>query len=218
LIHFYKRKLRSCLNKMLEGIEMAPFRSIDEFLTSESKFEMPELNNPEKMSSKIVSNLLYYQTNYFISFLTIFLLVFFFVPWKMLYIIILLALVFGAQHYMSLHHVHVKVWKKNHPTAVMTATFIIGTFFIYQFGWFTVFFWSVFLPILLIATHSFLHVKGKTLVVKGPFWKKKKEIELEPNEFYQITSVAEVGGVSKETPMAKLLHEWGIPAEFKCIS
>jgi len=200
---------------MLEGIEMAPFRSIDEFLTSESKFEMPELNNPEKMSSKIVSNLLYYQTNYFISFLTIFLLVFFFVPWKMLYIIILLALVFGAQHYMSLHHVHVKVWKKNHPTAVMTATFIIGTFFIYQFGWFTVFFWSVFLPILLIATHSFLHVKGKTLVVKGPFWKKKKEIELEPNE---ITSVAEVGGVSKETPMAKLLHEWGIPAEFKCIS
>ena len=41
-------------------------------------------------------------------------------------------LVFGAQHYMSLHHVHVKVWKKNHPTAVMTATFIIGTFFIYQ--------------------------------------------------------------------------------------
>ena len=53
---------------------------------------MPELNNPEKMSSKIVSNLLYYQTNYFISFLTIFLLVFFFVPWKMLYIIILLAL------------------------------------------------------------------------------------------------------------------------------
>ena len=110
------------------------------------RFEMPELNNPEKMSSKIVSNLLYYQTNYFISFLTIFLLVFFFVPWKMLYIIILLALgdttfkklifirflVFGAQHYMSLHHVHVKVWKKNHPTAVMTATFIIGTFFIYQ--------------------------------------------------------------------------------------
>ena len=34
---FFFRKLRSCLNKMLEGIEMAPFRSIDEFLTSESK-------------------------------------------------------------------------------------------------------------------------------------------------------------------------------------
>ena len=37
-------------------------------------------------------------------------------------------------------------------------------------------------------------------------------------QFCQITSLSEVGGVSKETPMAKLLHEWGIPAEFKCIS
>jgi len=111
---------------------MAPFRSIDEFLTSESKFEMPELNNPEKMSHKVVSNLLYYQTNYFVSFAAIFLAVFFFVPWKMIYIMILLAMVFGAQHYMSLHHVHVKVWKKNHPTAVMSATFVIGMFFLYQ--------------------------------------------------------------------------------------
>jgi len=203
---------------MFEGVEMAPFRSIDEFLTSESKFEMPELSNIEKMSGKVVSNLLYYQTNYFVSFAIIFLLVFFFVPWKMIYIAILLALVFGAQYYMSLHHVHVKVWKRTHPTAVMSATFVIAMFFLYQFGWFTVFFWSIFMPLLLIAIHAFLHVKGKTLVVKGPFWKKKKEIELEPNEFYQITSVSEVGGVSRETPMAKLLHEWGIPAEFKCIS
>ena len=89
--------------------------------------------------------------------------------------------VFGAQHYMSLHHVHVKVWKKNHPTAVMSATFVIGMFFLYQvtpnspqshsaasvciptvqFGWFTVFFWSIFLPLLLTAIHAFLHVKGK---------------------------------------------------------
>lgn len=200
---------------MLEGVEMAPFRSIDEFLTAESKFEFPELNNPEKMSSKVVSNLLYYQTNYFVSVATIFLLTFFFVPWKMLYIAIILAIVFGAQYYMSLHHVHVKVWKKNHPTAVMFATFVIGSFLIYQFGWFTVFFWGIFLPLLLVAAHAFLHVKGKTLIIKGPFWKKKKEIELEPNE---ITSVAEVVGVSRETPMAKLLSEWGISAEFKCIS
>ena len=101
---------------------------------------------------------------------------------------------------MSLHHVHVKVWKKNHPTAVMSATFVIGSFLIYQvgssslylvliqgskhfqFGWFTMFFWGLFLPLLSVAAHAFLHVKGKTLIVKGPFWKKKKEIELEPNE------------------------------------
>ena len=137
------------------------------------RFEFPEVNNPEKMSSKVVSNLLYYQvgtevslstdwgswrhyfqTNYFVSVALVFLTVFFFVPWKMLYIVIVLAIgnvgcwhkqqlilsnnstspVFGAQYYMSLHHVHVKVWKKNHPTAVMFATFTIGSFLIYQVG------------------------------------------------------------------------------------
>ena len=76
------------------------------------RFEFPELNNPEKMSHKVVSNLLYYQvshddddddyddidddnddqTNYFVSFAAIFLAVFFFVPWKMIYIMILLAM------------------------------------------------------------------------------------------------------------------------------
>ena len=122
------------------------------------------------MSSKVVSNLLYYQvrshtglteadddfhyfqTNYFVSVALVFLTVFFFVPWKMLYIVIVLAIgslgtdknqsfllcqlfpVFGAQYYMSLHHVHVKAWKKNHPTAVMFATFLIGSFLIYQVG------------------------------------------------------------------------------------
>ena len=44
------------------------------------------------------------------------------------------------------------------------------------------FFWGIFLPLLSVAAHAFLHVKGKTLIIKGPFWKKKKEIELEPNE------------------------------------
>ena len=58
------------------------------------RFEFPELNNPEKMSSKVVSNLLYYQvrshnglteadddfhyfqTNYFVSVALVFLTVF----------------------------------------------------------------------------------------------------------------------------------------------
>ena len=60
------------------------------------------------MSSKVVSNLLYYQvelshspsrsgtvcfqTNYFVCVASIVLLVFFFVPWKMFYIAILLAI------------------------------------------------------------------------------------------------------------------------------
>ena len=36
-----------------------------------------------------------------------------------------------------------------------------------KFGWFTVFFWSIFMPLLLIAIHAFLHVKGKVTQILG---------------------------------------------------
>ena len=65
------------------------------------RFEMPEFNNPEKVSQKIVSNLLYYQTNYFASALIIFLLVCFFSPWKTLYVLIAFAV--GKFFLGSLH-------------------------------------------------------------------------------------------------------------------
>ena len=113
---------------------------------------------------------------------------------------------------MSQHHVHVKVWKRNHPTAVMFATFVIGSFLIYQVEESamsdTDLYYSLdgsqssspasssrccwWLPTpsstlkerwenKIFLTDSTFDLP-QTLVIKGPFWKKKKEIELEPNE------------------------------------
>ena len=56
------------------GVEAAPFRELDEFLFSKARFESPNFNNPDKWFNRIVNNLLYYQTNYFLSALVIFLL------------------------------------------------------------------------------------------------------------------------------------------------
>jgi len=202
-------------SEMVAGIELAPFRSLDEFIMSQSKFEVPELTNPEKWSSKLVSNLLYYQTNYFVSALIIFLLVCFFSPGKMFLAVLTLVIVFGVQYYLASHHVQVKTWKKNHPTAVMSGTFTIGTLVLYQFGWLRVFLLGLLLPFLLAVLHAFLHMKGRIQVTKGPFWKKKKEIE---GEIVEVTNVTEILGVSKETPMARFLDEWGIDPEFKYIA
>jgi len=221
LIHFYKRpnshgwKLLVNKSDMMEGLELAPFRSLDEFLMSQSKFEVPELNNPEKWSSRVVSNLLYYQTNYFVSALLIFLLVCFFSPGKMFLAVLTLAIVFGVLYYLASNHVQVKTWKKNHPTVIMAATGTISSLLLYQFGWFRVFLLGIILPVILAVLHAFLHVKGKAQVSKGPFWKKKKEIEAETQE---VANVAEILGVSKQTPMGRVLDEWGIEPEFKYIS
>jgi len=198
----------------MQGLELAPFRSLDEFVMSQSKFEVPELTNPDKWSSRIVSNLLYYQTNYFVAALIIFVLACFFSPGKMFFAFLTLAILYGVQYYLAGNHVQVKTWKKNHPTVVMVATFILGFLLLYQFGLVRVFLLGFLLPITLAVVHAFLHVKEKAQVAKGPFWKKKKEIEAEE----EVTNVAEILGVSKDTPMGRILEAWGIEAEFKHLS
>lgn len=197
------------------GIDLAPFRSLDEFAMAQAKFELPELTNPEKWSTKLVSNLLYYQTNYFVGSLLIFLLVCFFSPGKMFFALLTMAIVFGVQYYLAVNHVQVKTWKKNHPTVVMVGTLTIGLLLLYQFGWVRVFLLGILLPVILAVVHAFLHQKEKTHVAKGPFWKKKKEMEGDTQE---DRSVTEVLGVSKETLMGRFLDEWGIEPEFKYIS
>merc|ERR1712013_737867 len=95
-----------------------------------------------------------------------------------------------------------------------TGTLTIGLLILYQFGWVRVFLLGILLPVLLAVAHAFLHQKKKTHVSKGPFWKKKKEIEADNLE----EKVAEVLGVSKETLMGRFMDEWGIEPEFKYIS
>ena len=166
-----------------------------------------------------------FQTNYFVSVALAFLIVFFFVPWKMLYIVIVLAIgnilaqswnthfwyFYISSVWSSVLHVppprpcqgleeksphgchvrHFRHWEFSDLPGWFYLIFLsLGNPIKYfQFGWFTMFFWGIFLPLLSVAAHAFLHVKGKTLIIKGPFWKKKKEIELEPNEANKDTNI-----------------------------
>ena len=80
-------------------IELAPLRSLDDFILSKSRshfsslsilvsdlasrFQVPDYNNVEKLINRIVSNLIYYQTNYALSTVVIFSLITMMNPFKM---------------------------------------------------------------------------------------------------------------------------------------
>ena len=72
-------------------MSLAPLRSLDDFILQGSRFQVPDINQAERCFNRIVSNLLYYQTNYFLSSLIIFLLVTFLHPQQMALGIILLV-------------------------------------------------------------------------------------------------------------------------------
>ncbi|EPB80765.1 hypothetical protein ANCCEY_00171 [Ancylostoma ceylanicum] len=53
------------------GVELPPFRTVSDFLLGKARFEvwlLPPYNDLPRWNNRIVSNLLYYQTNYFVVF------------------------------------------------------------------------------------------------------------------------------------------------------
>lgn len=47
-------------------VEIAPLRSLDDFLLESARFQIPNYKDLEKWGNRVTSNLLYYQTNYFL--------------------------------------------------------------------------------------------------------------------------------------------------------
>ena len=56
-------------------LELAPLRSLDDFLSNSARFQIPNYREPERWTNRVVQNLLYYQTNYLVSAVLIFTLV-----------------------------------------------------------------------------------------------------------------------------------------------
>lgn len=54
------------------NIEVAPLRSLDDFFLESARFQIPTFGDLEKWNNRVVQNLLYYQTNYFLTYICIF--------------------------------------------------------------------------------------------------------------------------------------------------
>lgn len=49
----------------MDKVELSPLRSWDDFFPGWERFGWPDVKDSAKWSNRAVSNLLYYQTNYF---------------------------------------------------------------------------------------------------------------------------------------------------------
>jgi len=59
-------------NKSSSSFEFAPLRTLNDFILSGARFQLPNLKRFEKWNYRIEQNLTYYQSNYFLLFLLIF--------------------------------------------------------------------------------------------------------------------------------------------------
>lgn len=56
-------------------VEIAPLRPWDDFFPGSERFGKPDVHDLAKWNNRVVSNLLYYQTNYLATAIVVFLLV-----------------------------------------------------------------------------------------------------------------------------------------------
>ncbi len=61
--------------KLSPDLELAPIRSLDDFLLNSARFQLPHFNDVNRWSNRVQCNLIYYQTNYFILMAILFLII-----------------------------------------------------------------------------------------------------------------------------------------------
>ena len=59
----------------MDDIEVAPFRPLDDFLLSSARYQVPNFRDANRCVNRIMNNLLYYQSNYFVAAIIIFVIV-----------------------------------------------------------------------------------------------------------------------------------------------
>jgi len=180
-------------NRMNTEMEVAPIRTLDDFLLTKSRFQIPNFQDEDRWFNRIIYNLMYYQTNYLISSALIFGFVLFARPQEMFIGIFLMALVFGSIHLLQSRQLEVRNFKKNHPLVVTFLCFSVGYYLIYKLTSVAVFILGVLLPILFMIVHASLRMR---------------------NVMNKFTNVSNVLGFTKQTPMGLILEGVGIEPNF----
>lgn len=62
--------------------ELPPLRSLDDFLLGSARFQMPNVDDLDKWGNRVTKNLLYYQSNYFLMGVLVWILFALYNPWQ----------------------------------------------------------------------------------------------------------------------------------------
>uniref|UniRef100_A0A1A9W5C0 PRA1 family protein n=1 Tax=Glossina brevipalpis TaxID=37001 RepID=A0A1A9W5C0_9MUSC len=65
-------------------LQLPPLRTLDDFALGSARFQLPNLKDFDKWGNRVVKNLIYYQTNYFLMFITIYGIMIIFNPLKII--------------------------------------------------------------------------------------------------------------------------------------
>ncbi|XP_062612813.1 PRA1 family protein 3-like [Saccostrea cucullata] len=144
----------------MADVQFAPLRSLSDFMLESARFQMPNLNDPDKWANRVMHNLYYFQTNYFLMTIIVFLVIGILHPVKMVCGFAAIAAAFGVFVYCTNSQWTARRFKKNHPVISLIIIVAAGYLLVYMFGAVIVFMFGIAFPLLLTLIHASLRMRG----------------------------------------------------------
>ncbi|CAD6192724.1 unnamed protein product [Caenorhabditis auriculariae] len=146
--------------RILDGVEVPPFRNLNEFLFTTERYERPPFNDLPKWNNRIMSNLLYFQTNYFAMLAFMFILHTFFSAQDIFIGLIALVAAMGVAIFSSSLNPNIHTMRKDHPLITLGAIIIVAYLFISVLSSVFVVLFAILFPVLLVLIHASLRLRG----------------------------------------------------------
>ncbi|KAL9971551.1 hypothetical protein ACROYT_G017726 [Oculina patagonica] len=135
------------------AVEMAPLRSLQDFVT-DAQFTAPTLQDRDRMENRMINNLIYYQTNYFLSAVVIFIVVGTLYPKDLIIGAVTLVCMFVLFGIAQSREPRIAKLKGQYPYLVPVAVVALAVLIIYALGSILVFIWGVTVPLAVILLHA----------------------------------------------------------------
>ncbi|XP_061688324.1 PRA1 family protein 3-like [Syngnathoides biaculeatus] len=141
-------------------VEVTPLRPWDDFFPGWDRFAKPDMKDTAKWNNRVVSNLLYYQTNYLAVSVCVFLMVGFLNPLGMFTAMAVVSGVFLCSVWAGENRTAIRNFKRQNPTAFMIAVMVTSYVFISLLGSVMVFMTAITLPLTLVLAHSSFRLRN----------------------------------------------------------
>uniref|UniRef100_A0A3B3S591 PRA1 family protein n=1 Tax=Paramormyrops kingsleyae TaxID=1676925 RepID=A0A3B3S591_9TELE len=146
----------------MADVQPPPLRSMDDFILSSARFAVPDVRDLERLNNRIINNLLYYQSNYFLSVLIFLAIVGYVQPLQLFLGATVVTLAFLGFVWAAENQASIRRFRRTHPSLSLSAILGASYLFLSVLGGVAVFLFGIAFPIL----RQFLTILQPTCVLK----------------------------------------------------
>ncbi|KAK1877472.1 PRA1 family protein 3 [Dissostichus eleginoides] len=144
----------------MAGVQPPPLRSLDDFLLTSARFAVPDVRDLDRWNHRIINNLLYYQSNYFLSALILLLTVGYMRPFQLLVGGVVVTVLFLGFVWAAENQAPIRRYRRNHPSISVFAILLVSYLFISVLGGVAVFLFGIAFPILMVLVHASVRLRS----------------------------------------------------------